>query len=102
TAHSLRSTSCTKTRTTSSEAAPKAAQWAGRIPELAGANESIGAKLDEVLVRVRELSFNGAKKVEKRMSKVKTRPHSPPIGSILRETPVGAFLGLLGELVTAW
>jgi hypothetical protein len=33
-------------------------------------SQSIGAKLDEVLVKVRELSFNAAKEVEKRISNV--------------------------------
>src|SRR6266536_872126 len=37
---SPRSTSCSKTRTTSSEPAPKAAPWAGRVPERAGAHKS--------------------------------------------------------------
>ena len=38
-------------------------------------SQSIGAKLDEVLVKVRELSFNAAKEVEKRISNVYTRSH---------------------------
>src|SRR6266550_9353283 len=65
---SPRSTSCSKTRTTSSEPAPRAAQWAGQVRECAGANESFGAMGQAQMSRSERVNtaFSGSGRLHRR------------------------------------